>query len=168
MEKIFLTFYVMFAAANSAFAVDIPDVMKQGMSQEIPGMPSVLNLVISMIVVIALIYITGWVYAKLNVVNRANLNKIASKQDSDSKFNIVQSMPLGQQRYLYSIEMNGKILLVGSTPSHINLIKEFNKEDVTSNVMTEEASVSDAIEEKSEKPSVPSVNFEEIYKKYKS
>ena len=43
------------------------------------------------------------------------------------RFNIIQSMSLGQQRHIYSIEMNNKILLIGSTPNHINLIKEFDK-----------------------------------------
>ena len=162
MEKIFLTFYIMFTVANSAFAVDIPTVMKQGMAQEIPGMPSIVNLIVSMIVVIALIYITGWIYAKLNIVNRTNLNKIGSQEDNSSKFNVIQSMPLGQQRHLYTIEMKGKILLVGSTPSHINLIKEFNKDDIPQNKIHKTEADSDTVKDKS------SVNFEEIYKKYKS
>lgn len=43
-------------------------------------MPSLLNLVISMILVIGLIYLTGWVYQKLNRVNQAKLkDKFAGK-----------------------------------------------------------------------------------------
>ena len=71
-----------------------------------------LQLVVSMVVVIALIYVTGWIYSKLNIVNRNNLKKLAQKEFDTDRFTVLQSMSLGQQRHLYSIEMNGKVLLV--------------------------------------------------------
>lgn len=80
--------------------------------------------------VIGLIYVTGWIYTKLNIVNRQKLDKINKDNSDGSRFTVLQSMSLGQQRHLYSIEMNNKVFLVASTPSHINVLKEFDKERV--------------------------------------
>lgn len=167
MKKIFLFLLVMFSTANLSFAVELPSVMKQSMAQDPLGMPGLLNLVLSMVVVIALIYATGWIYTKLNVINRDKLKKIASKGGDSERFTVLQSMPLGQHRHLYSIEMNGKVMLIGSTPSHINLIREFDKKN------DEEAPFSDSRglvkDEKDDEPaSKSSLDIDALYRKYKS
>ncbi len=162
-NSLFLTLFCFFATTGSAFAVNLPDAMKQSMSQQDYGIPSVMNLVLSMIFVIALIYITGWVYTKLNIVNRKNIAKIAESKDK-ARFNIIQSMSLGQQRHIYSVEMNNKILLIGSTPSHINLIKEFdkNKFDDTVDTDNEKGNIENITDSQSKTTSI-----DELYKKYK-
>lgn len=165
MKKIFSVFTFMLLNINSAFAVDIPDVMKQTMSHE-AGMPSLLHLVVSMILVIGLIYLTGWIYAKLNVVNRDKLNKISSENSDGYKFKVLQSMPLGQQRYIYSVEMNGKVLLIGSTPSHINLLKEFDGNVVSTNKISDTDKQFDDSEDSSQNQK--SINIDDLYRKYKS
>lgn len=169
MKKIFLSLLVLFCTANLSFAVELPSVMRQTMAQDPIGMPSLLNLVLSMVFVIALIYFTGWVYAKLNVINKDKLKKITSDNLDPKRFSVMQSMPLGQQRHLYSIEMNGKILLVGSTPSHITLLKEFDvvagkDDDSDSAVLTSE----DSNEEDASGPIQKSFDIDELYKKYKN
>ena len=58
---------------------------------------------------------------------------------------------------------NDKILLIGSTPSHINLLKEFDKEKV-STVTQNDYDLNNISEETSEK-NVSTID--EIYKKYK-
>lgn len=98
MKKIFLSLFVLLGTANLSFAVELPSVMKQTMAQDPIGMPSLLNLVLSMVFVIALIYFTGWVYAKLNVINKDKLKKITSDNTDCKRFAVLQSMPLGQQR----------------------------------------------------------------------
>lgn len=164
MKKIFLSLLVLFGAANSSIAVEIPAMMKNTMAQDPIGLPSLIHLVVSMAVVIGLIYVTGWIYAKLNIVNREKLNKL-TKEEQNSKFTVLQTMPLGQQRHLYSIEMNGKILLVGSTPSHINLLKEFDKECMTTSA--EKEVIEPAV--KQERHTIKtSVDIDELYKKYKN
>ena len=142
-------------------AIEIPDAMKQTMAQEVSGMPSLLNLVVSMILVIAMIYLTGWIYNKLNIVNKNKLKSLANNDTDLKKFTVIQSMPLGQQRYIYTVEMAGKILLVGSTPSHINLLKEFSENDfvVQNTISNQKTDVSNEKEN--------SVNIDELYKKYK-
>lgn len=159
MKKLFILLPAILSTVQAAFAVELPSVMKQSMAQDPLGVPAMVNLVVSMIVVIGLIYVTGWIYAKLNVVNRSKLSKISQIDKDSQRFTVLQSMPLGQQRHLYSIEMNGKILLVGSTPSHINLIKEFDKNN-------DEVPALKAVEtaENEQKD----INIDELYRKYKS
>lgn len=162
MKKIFVSILVILGSINSSFAVELPSVMKQTMAQDPIGMPSLLNLVVSMAVVIGLIYVTGWIYAKLNVVNREKLAKLDKSAESQ-RFTVLQSMPLGQQRHIYSIEMNGKILLVGSTPSHINLIKEFDKNNDSITFLQEEKNTR-CVEDENKK----TIDIDELYKKYKN
>ena len=126
LKKSCLIISIFVLSTGSAFAVQLPGSLR---AHNDYGMPSLLNLVVSMFVVIGLIYATGWVYTKLNVLNKNKLGKLGAKSDEKNKFSILQSMPLGQQRHIYSIEMNGKVLLVGATPSHISLIKEFDSKD---------------------------------------
>ena len=85
LNKLFLSLFTVLLSVNSSFAVDIPDSMKQAMATETVGMPSMLQLVVSMVVVIALIYVTGWIYSKLNIVNRNNLKKLAQKRTPSSE-----------------------------------------------------------------------------------
>ena len=164
MKKILLSLFVLLGTANLSFAVELPSVMKQTMAQEAIGMPSLLNLVLSMVLVIALIYFTGWVYTKLNLINKDKLKKITSDNSDFRHFTVLQSMPLGQQRYLYSIEMNGKIFLVGSTPSHISLLKEFDEK-----AEKDADTYSVATDSDSDDSFVPkSFDIDELYKKYKN
>ena len=160
-NKFITTFFVFLATTGAAFAVNLPDAMKQSMSHDY-GIPSVMNLVLSMIFVIALIYITGWVYTKLNIVNRKNIGKI-TESDNNMHFNVIQSMSLGQQRHIYSVEMNNKILLIGSTPSHINLIKEFDKKAFDKEIGFDNKN--DCTEPVTDIHKM--TNIDELYKKYK-
>ena len=167
LNKFYLFLFTVFLSVNSAYAVDIPETMKQAMAPDTAGMPSLLHLVVSMVVVIALIYFTGWVYSKLNIVNRNNLKKLAQKEFDTDRFTVLQSMSLGQQRHLYSIEMNGKVLLVGSTPSHINLIKEFDKDDADIGETTEKILKNEEQSQREISSGKKDLNIDEIYKKYK-
>ena len=67
--------------------------------------------------------------------------------------------------------MNGKIMLIGSTPSHINLLKEFDKTDCSQEILqqslkTSQQENSSKIEKKQELKS--SLNLDEIYRKYRN
>lgn len=164
MKKILYALFVFICVTAPSYAVHLPESMKQSMRHDY-GIPSFTQLIISMVLVVGLIYFTGWIYTRLNIVNRKQLSKIASDKKDSVRFTVLQSMPLGQQRHIYTIEMNGKILLVGSTPSHINLIKEFDSiEDVDLNI-----SDNSVIENESEpKNANQKIDIDELYKKYKS
>jgi len=147
-------------------AVTIPDVMKQQMTYDY-GMPSLFQLVFSMIFVISLIYLTGWIYQKLNLVNKKQLSKI-TKDANSYRFNVLQSMSLGQQRHIYTLEINGKILLVGSTPTQINLIKEFDKTESVKLESLEVLNEEEKLVNKESSSLNKSVDIDELYKKYKN
>lgn len=164
MKKIFLSLFLLFGAVNSSFAVEIPDVMRKTMAQDPIGATGILQLVISMAFVIGLIYVTGWIYTKLNIVNRQKLDKINKDNSNGSRFTVLQSMSLGQQRHLYSIEMNNKVFLVASTPSHINVLKEFDKELCTDK---QDIIVENEVPVKQENVRT-NIDIDELYKKYKN
>ena len=164
MKKMLYTLFVFICVVAPSYAVHLPESMTQSMKHDY-GIPSFTQLIISMVLVVGLIYFTGWIYTKLNVVNHKQLRKIASDKNDSMRFTVLQSMPLGQQRHIYTIEMNGKILLVGSTPSQINLIKEFdNVEDVDLNIDGSLCSEN----ESASKKEAQKINIDELYKKYKS
>lgn len=175
LNRFYITASLMFLCAQSTNAVTIPSVMKETMAQDAAGMPSLFNLIISMVVVIGLIYFTGWIYSKLNVVNKKKMKEIAAQHDDDdASFTILQSMPLGQQKHLYLIEVKDKILLVGSTQQNISLLKDFDKSSLNKDKITiENIQTSDSIqdtlyESKPKDEQSTQINIDELYKKYKN
>ena len=175
-------FYVFCAAAflNSglyAGASVIPESMKDAMQTEVAGMPSLLNLVVAMVVVIGLIYATGFIYAKLSRSDKFKLGLKSSDDIEKHRFTILSSLPLGQNKNLYSVEVNNKILVIGATQQNITLLKEFDKNDKNTEnevkkVLPESTSV------KKESGQAKKIDFEDldknlndissIYKKYRS
>lgn len=165
MHKLIWLFTLLFVTNTQAFAINVSEFAKSNVTSGY-GMPSLFQLVFSLFFVIALIYTTGWIYQKLNIVNRKQISKLSKSSDS-SRFTILQTMSLGQQRHIYTIEMNGKVLLVGSTPSQISLIKEFDKQESQDFVLG--TSEVDAVSDSSTvSDSSKNVNIDELYKKYKS
>ena len=165
MHKLIWLFTLLFVTNTQAFAINVSEFAKSNVTSGY-GMPSLFQLVFSLFFVIALIYTTGWIYQKLNIVNRKQISKLSKSSDS-SRFAILQTMSLGQQRHIYTIEMNGKVLLVGSTPSQISLIKEFDKQESQDFVLG--TSEVDAVSDSSTvSDSSKNVNIDELYKKYKS
>lgn len=159
MKKILFLINVLFFSTNTGFcAVSVPESMKNAMKTQ-SDMPSLLNLVISMILVIGLIYLTGWVYQKLNRVNQAKLkDKFAGK----NTFKIVSSLPLGSQKNLYAVEFNDKILVVGATQNNITILKDYDKDGASSHVQELSKTAFDLQQEEKDD------ELAQLYKKYKN
>jgi flagellar biosynthetic protein FliO len=122
MKRLYAVLYFILANTGMAFAA-VPETMKHAMKTE-SSLPSLLNLIISMVVVIALIYFTGWIYQKLSKINgRKSRNEDFFEKNN---FKVISSLPLGQQKNLYAVEINDKILVIGATQNNISLIKEIN------------------------------------------
>ena len=81
---------------------------------------------ISLAIVIGLIYLTAWLYKKLNGFNSQKFTKDIENLGLN-KFKVIASQSLGAQKNLHVVEINGKYLVLGSTPNSINLLKEFDK-----------------------------------------
>ena len=164
---------------NAAFADVLPESMKQAMQTDYAGMPSLLNLVVSMVVVIALIYATGWVYSRLSRSDKFKLGLKSSGEIEKNKFNILSSLPLGQNKNLYAVEINNKVLILGATPQNITLLKEFDKgvEHKIQDVIYEQKQTQSLIKSEAQEQS-QKIDFEDldknlndissIYKKYRS
>lgn len=165
MKKIFLAMLIVFGTINTSFAVDIPETMQASMAHDPIGLSNLLHLVVSLLLVIGMIYVVGWIYAKLNIVNKDRLGKLNSGSGSDNKFKLLQTMSLGQQRNLYSIEMNGKIMLIGATSNSINLLKDF---DVVNNEkeVKEGSSTSQLWTVSTANTKQDDSSLDELYKKY--
>lgn len=158
MKKLLAVFYILIANVANAYAVvTVPASMKQAMKGD-SDMPSILNLVLSMVIVIGLIYVTGWIYQKLNKINRKKLlNHDLIEKNS---FNVISSLPLGQQKNLYAVEINNKILVLGATAQNISMLKEFDKDENLEIDLNTISDKKDSIDEKAQ-------GLEVIYKKYK-
>lgn len=90
--------------------------------------PNMLTIFFALLFVIGLIYITGIIYSKLNVVGA----KAVQEQLKNAELNravILSTTQLGQGKNLHVIELNGRRYLIGATANSINLIKEIEVKD---------------------------------------
>ncbi len=84
--------------------------------------PSIISVVFSLLFVILLIYFTGIIYAKLN---KASLNSLKKQiGDTSSKVAVVSTTPLGGNKTLHVVELDGKRMLIGASQNSIHLIKD--------------------------------------------
>ncbi len=89
--------------------------------------PDFLHALFSLIIVIGLIYLTGFIYQKLIKFNSKFIKKESDDKNS-LEIKVVNCISLGQNKYLHTIEHNDKYLLIASTPQNITLLKEYDKE----------------------------------------
>lgn len=137
------------------------------------GEPSVLTIVSALFMVIALIYITGLIYSKLNIVGAKTLHEQFKSHDL-SKAIVISTTQLGQNKNLHVIELNHKRYLIGATPNSINLIKELGEGTKKAEKVEKqpEPTFDDAIEvlygDEQEEPAakLESVKDFDIHKKY--
>ena len=85
-----------------------------------------ISVVIALGVVIMLIYITGIVYAKLNIIGHNAVKKQYKGLDNERIF-IHSTTQIGNNKTLHVIEIAGKKLLIGVTNESINLIKDLDE-----------------------------------------
>lgn len=92
-------------------------------AQTIGHEPSMISVVLSLVFVILLIYLTGIIYAKLNKVGF----KTMKRQQGDfasSHVSVISTTPLGNNKTLHVVELDGKRMLIGASSSTIQLIKD--------------------------------------------
>ena len=123
--NIFLTAQVM-AAENAHIGEELRSSLNQNVYE-----PNILWTIFSLLIVLGLIYATGFLYKKLIKVN-AKLTKDEPAVDGMNEFKIVSGTSLGQGRSLHVVEINNKYLVIGATPGNISLLREFSKDEVKS------------------------------------
>lgn len=132
--------------------------------------PGFMSIISALLIVVFLIYITGLIYSKLNIVGAKTVQQHLKNQDL-SKVVVLSTTQLGQGKNLHVIEINNNRYLIGATQNSINLIKELGKVEKKVKESTEVKS-DDPIEvlygEGTEKPQLDLEPLEEfdVHKKY--
>ncbi len=156
MNKLGLVVLSLYCFLNSKFAVAAVSAQSEITQQDVAlenilshgtiNEGGVLRAAISLLIVILLIYMTAWIYKKLNVFNFSKFTA-NDKQLDINKFKLISTQSLGANKNLHVVEINGKYLVIGSTPNSINLIKEFDKNTpLECNQYTEKIVVDDLLD----------------------
>lgn len=109
--------------ATSAVGSELEQSLKTSSNE-----PSIMSIIFALLFVIFLIYITGLIYSKLNIVG-AKAVKDQLKNYDLSKVIILSTTQLGQGKNLHVVELNNKRYLIGATQNSINLIKELGESE---------------------------------------
>lgn len=130
------------------------------------GEPGIGSIVFSLIFVIFLIYVTGLVYSRLNIVGAKTIRDQLKNYDL-SKAMVLSTTQLGQGKNLHVIELNKRLYLIGATQNSINLIKELDYTKEESNPNKDEKEEIETKEEMHlpQKAYEPIEEFE-VHKKY--
>lgn len=91
-------------------------------AQSVGHEPNLLSIIFSLIFVILLIYATGIIYTKLNKMGISTFKKQVG--DNHSQVSVVSTTPLGNNKTLHVVELDGKRMLIGASASSIHLIKD--------------------------------------------
>lgn len=139
LEFLFFTLYIYASTIGDVLAQE-PDFVNDApleslLSNGTIHQGGVLRSIISLLIVVGLIYLTAWFYKKLNKFNTQSFSK-DTQETLINKFKIHSSQTLGANRNLYIVEINGKYLVLGVTQSNINLLKEFDKNDIDAKYST--------------------------------
>ena len=119
-------FFNLPVSANESLTANIKHVLKHSYDA------NYFSVVISLGVVILLIYITGIIYAKLNVFGHNTMKKQYINLE-DTKLLILSTTPIGNNKSLMVVELAGKKMLIGVTNENISLIKDLDEKDNNKN-----------------------------------
>lgn len=148
MKKyLFLTTWLFLFGAQKAFcAVESVSPELEHSLKTHSGEPGIGSIIFSLLFVIFLIYVTGVIYSKLNLVSAKKMRDQLKNYDL-SKAMVLSTTQLGQGKNLHVIELDKKLYLIGATQNSINLIKELDyiKEEVTGIEKPKEADIDEAI-----------------------
>lgn len=123
MKKLLIYMITILMTQQCCFSLSsIEDILVQHSNHE----TSIFTVVGALAFVIALIYITGIIYTKLNVLN-SSLTKKTKKSDREDKVIVLSNTPLGNNKSLAVVEVNGKKMLIGITQSSVTVLKDLGE-----------------------------------------
>lgn len=120
------------AAAQASSVSSVTPDSASTVAQSVGAEPNFLSVLISLIVVILLIYATGIIYAKLNKLGFRTFKNQAGSSDP-SKASVISTTPLGNNKTLHVVELDGKRMLIGASANGIHLIKDLGTYTVSDN-----------------------------------
>lgn len=110
------------AAQASSVSTAAKDSVSLGTSAPIQE-PNLISVFFTLVFVILLIYVTGIIYAR---INKASINSL-KRQIGDvnsSKATVISTTPLGSNKTLHVVELDGKRMLIGASVNSIQLLKD--------------------------------------------
>ncbi|MDD3436464.1 MAG: flagellar biosynthetic protein FliO [Candidatus Gastranaerophilales bacterium] len=145
MKKLMLSMFIVISQSTVCLAEEAVAGLEQALKQ--PGHePNFMSIVFALGFVILLIYVTGIIYSKLNLVGAKAVQEQLKNYDL-TKTVVLSTTQLGQGKNLHVIEINNKRYLIGATQNSISLIKELGEiEKKFSKEKEPEATVDEAIE----------------------
>lgn len=111
------------ASAAQASAVTTTDAANTLATQSVGQEPNFLSMIFSLVFVILLIYATGILYTKLNKFGIKALKKQVG-ENAASQVSVISTTPLGANKTLHVVELDGKRMLIGASSNSIHLIKD--------------------------------------------
>ena len=113
------------AAAQASSAITDTNAVETttNVVQSVGHEPNIISVVLSLLFVILLIYATGIIYTKLNKVGLKTLKKQMGEHDN-SRVSVISTTPLGSNKTLHVVELDGKRMLIGASSNSIDLIKD--------------------------------------------
>lgn len=131
--------------------------------------PSFFSIIFALVFVVALIYVTGLIYSKLNIVGAKTVQEQLKNYDLN-RVVVISTTQLGQGKNLHVIELNNQRYLIGATINSINLIKELGevKHDAKKTEPKSKDSIDILYGNEDEKPELNIEHKEEfdVHKKY--
>lgn len=111
------------ANAAQASSVSTTDAAASLVTQPVGQEPNFISMIFSLFFVILLIYATGIIYTKLNKFGAKTL-KTQQGDGKSSHVSVVSTTPLGNNKTLHVVELDGKRMLIGASANSIHLIKD--------------------------------------------
>lgn len=118
-----ITGLLVFTANKAYCAVELAGPELEKSLKQSSSEPNIFSIVFALLFVIALIYVTGIIYSKLNLVGSKTVQDQIKKAELNRAV-VLSTTQLGQDKNLHVIELNGHRYLIGVAASSINLIKE--------------------------------------------
>ena len=116
-----------------------------------PDVTYIIQAFLSLALVIGLIYLSAYIYRKLTNVTSKKINNTKDELIDKNKLNIISSLPLGSNKSLCIVEINGKTLLLGVCEQNISLIKELSPNEVVCNNNVEKKQINEIKKEEEKK-----------------
>lgn len=123
-KYLFLIITIFMMTAQKAFCLtDMLSSDLEGSLKSSSSEPNFITIAFALLFVILLIYITGIIYQKLNLVGAKTVKEQLKNYDL-TKAVVLSTTQLGQGKNLHVIELNNNRYLIGATADSITLIKE--------------------------------------------
>jgi len=114
---LFMSFFQQVFAAEAA-NLELDTALKSNAHE-----PNAFSIIFALLFVIFLIYITGLIYSRLNIVGAKTIKEQLRNYDLNTVV-VLSTKQLGQGKNLHVIELDNKRYLIGAAQNSITLLKE--------------------------------------------